>query len=65
VRAATSVVRNGREVSPRRLHLVDEFGGMVSVNPYIYPKMSFDPIKDLEPVAAAARVLVFLVTSRA
>jgi hypothetical protein len=32
---------------------------MVSVNPYIYPKMSFDPIKDLEPVAAAARVLVF------
>jgi tripartite-type tricarboxylate transporter receptor subunit TctC len=36
---------------------------MVSVNPYIYPKMSFDPIKDLEPVAAAARVLVFLVTS--
>lgn len=38
-------------------------GGMVSVNPHIYPKMSFDPAKDLEPVAAAARVLVFLVTS--
>lgn len=35
-------------------------GGMVSVNPYIYPKMSFDPVKDLVPVAAAARVLVFL-----
>jgi tripartite-type tricarboxylate transporter receptor subunit TctC len=35
-------------------------GGMVSVNPHIYPKMSFDPAKDLVPVAAAARVLVFL-----
>lgn len=37
-------------------------GGMVSVNPFIYAKMSFDPAKDLVPVAAAARVLVFLVT---
>lgn len=37
-------------------------GGMVSVNPFIYPKMAFDPTKDLVPVASAARVLVFLVT---
>ena len=37
-------------------------GGMVSVNPHLYPKMPFDPTKDLVPVAAAARVLVFLVT---
>lgn len=36
-------------------------GGMVSVNPHIYARMSFDPAKDLVPVAAAARVLVFLV----
>ena len=36
-------------------------GGMVSVNPHIYTKMAFDPAKDLMPVAAAARVLVFLV----
>ena len=35
-------------------------GGMVSVNPHLYPKMAFDPVKDLVPVAAAARVLVFL-----
>lgn len=35
-------------------------GGMVSVNPHIYAKMPFDPVKDLIPVAAAARVLVFL-----
>ena len=36
-------------------------GGMVSVNPHIYPKMSFDPVRELVPVASAARVLVFLV----
>ena len=36
-------------------------GGMVSVNPHIYRKMAFDPAKDLVPVAAAARVLVYLV----
>jgi tripartite-type tricarboxylate transporter receptor subunit TctC len=36
-------------------------GGMVSVNPHIYAKMPFDPAKDVVPVAAAARVLVFLV----
>ncbi|MES2635631.1 MAG: tripartite tricarboxylate transporter substrate binding protein [Pseudomonadota bacterium] len=35
-------------------------GGTVSINPHLYPKMSFDPAKDLTPVAAAARVLVFL-----
>ncbi|MEO8024790.1 tripartite tricarboxylate transporter substrate binding protein [Polaromonas sp.] len=35
-------------------------GGMVSVNPHLYTKMAFDPAKDLVPVAAAARVLVFL-----
>ena len=35
-------------------------GGMVSINPFLYPKMPFDPVKDLVPVAAAARVLVFL-----
>lgn len=36
-------------------------GGMVSVNPHIYAKMPFDPVKDLVPVAAAARVSVYLV----
>lgn len=35
-------------------------GGMVSVNPHLYSKMPFDPARDLTPVAAAARVLVFL-----
>ena len=35
-------------------------GGTVSINPHLYPRMPFDPAKDLQPVAAAARVLVFL-----
>jgi len=35
-------------------------GGTVAINPHLYPKMPFDPAKDLAPVAAAARVLVFL-----
>jgi tripartite-type tricarboxylate transporter receptor subunit TctC len=35
-------------------------GGTVSINPHLYSKMSFDPAKDLVPVAAAARVLVYL-----
>ena len=35
-------------------------GSRVSINPHLYAKMAFDPAKDLVPVAAAARVLVFL-----
>ena len=48
--------------SPDGYTLLMSSGGMVSVNPHIYPKMPFDPAKDLVPVASAARVLVFLVT---
>lgn len=48
--------------APDGYTLLMSSGGMVSVNPHIYPKMSFDPTKDLVPVASAARVLVFLVT---
>ncbi|WP_374670161.1 Bug family tripartite tricarboxylate transporter substrate binding protein [Ramlibacter sp.] len=35
-------------------------GGTVSINPHLYARMPFDPVKDLVPVAAAARVLVYL-----
>ncbi len=35
-------------------------GGMVSINPHLYPKMAFDPAKDLVPVASVARVAVYL-----
>ena len=31
------------------------------MNPHLYTKLPFDPLKDLEPIAAAARILVFLV----
>jgi tripartite-type tricarboxylate transporter receptor subunit TctC len=48
--------------APDGYTLLMSSGGMVSVNPYLYPKMSFNPAKDLVPVAAAARVSVFLVT---
>ena len=47
--------------APDGYTLLMSSGGMVSVNPHIYAKMPFDPTKDLTPVAAAARVLVFLV----
>ena len=47
--------------SPDGYTLLMSSGGMVSVNPHIYARMAFDPAKDLTPVAAAARVLVFLV----
>ncbi|NRF68073.1 tripartite tricarboxylate transporter substrate binding protein [Aquincola sp. S2] len=49
------------KAAPDGYTLLMSSGGMVSVNPHIYPKMSFNPAKDLQPVAAAARVLVFLV----
>ena len=47
--------------TPDGYTLLMSSGGMVSVNPHLYPKMPFDPAKDIVPVAAAARVLVFLV----
>lgn len=47
--------------APDGYTLLMSSGGMVSVNPHIYARMPFDPVKDLTPVAAAARVLVFLV----
>jgi tripartite-type tricarboxylate transporter receptor subunit TctC len=49
------------KAAPDGYTLLMSSGGMVSVNPHIYARMSFDPVKDLTPVAAAARVLVFLV----
>ena len=49
------------KAAPDGYTLLMSSGGMVSVNPHIYPKMSFDPAKDLTPVAAAARVSVYLV----
>ncbi len=36
-------------------------GAMLSVTPHLYARLPFDPVKDLLPVAAVARVGVFLV----
>lgn len=40
-------------------------GGMVSINPHLYPRMTFDPAKDLTPVASVARVAVYLMAKPA
>lgn len=49
------------EAPPGGCTLLTSSGGVVSVNPRTYPKMSFGPVKDIVPVAAIARVAVFLV----
>ena len=36
-------------------------GGIFSINPHLYNKMPFDPVKDLVPVASVARVPQYLV----
>ncbi|MGH6638213.1 MAG: Bug family tripartite tricarboxylate transporter substrate binding protein [Polaromonas sp.] len=36
-------------------------GSAIAINPHIYAKMPFDPAKDLVPVAAVARIELFLV----
>jgi tripartite-type tricarboxylate transporter receptor subunit TctC len=41
--------------------LLASSGGAVTINPFLYAKMPFDPVRDLTPVASAARVPVFLV----
>ena len=51
--------------APDGYTLLMSSGGMVSVNPHLYPRMAFDPAKDLVPVAAAARVAVYLVAKPA
>jgi tripartite-type tricarboxylate transporter receptor subunit TctC len=37
-------------------------GGAITVNPFLYSRMPFDALRDLQPVASVARVLVFLMT---
>lgn len=36
-------------------------GGVTSINPHLYKNLTYDPNKDLDPVAALARVVVFLI----
>jgi tripartite-type tricarboxylate transporter receptor subunit TctC len=51
--------------APDGYTLLMSSGGMVSVNPHLYAKMPFDPARDLVPVAAAARVAVYLMAKPA
>jgi tripartite-type tricarboxylate transporter receptor subunit TctC len=51
--------------APDGYTLLVSSGSMVSVNPHLYPRMPFDPVKDLVPVASAARVSVYLMTKPA
>lgn len=37
-------------------------GSTITTNPHVFAKMPFDPVKDLVPVAALARLNLFLVT---
>ncbi|MBW3656651.1 MAG: tripartite tricarboxylate transporter substrate binding protein, partial [Gemmatimonadetes bacterium] len=53
------------KAAPDGYTLLMSSGGMVSVNPHLYPRMPFDPAKDLVPVAAAARVAVYLMAKPA
>lgn len=37
-------------------------GSTISINPHVYAKLPYDPFKDLVPVAALSRMVLFLVT---
>jgi tripartite-type tricarboxylate transporter receptor subunit TctC len=57
--AAEAVVR----AAPDGLTLLAANGGQIAVNPHTYPRMSFDPMRDLAPVAAMASNPFLLVAS--
>ncbi len=50
------------KAAPDGYTLLMTAGSTITTNPFIYPKMAYDTEKDLAPVAAAARVALFLVT---
>jgi tripartite-type tricarboxylate transporter receptor subunit TctC len=47
--------------APDGYTLLMSSGSMVAINPHLYASMSFDPAKDLVPVASVARVPFYLV----
>lgn len=47
--------------APDGYTLLMSAGSPIVINPHVYAKLPFDPLKDLEPVAPAARIAVFLV----
>ena len=47
--------RPGREGAARRLHAALGQDSLIAINPHLYAKMPFDPLKDLVPVATLVR----------
>lgn len=52
------------KAKPDGMTLLASAGGVFAANPALYPGMSFNPEKDLEPVAALMRVSLFLVVKK-
>ncbi|WP_439606043.1 Bug family tripartite tricarboxylate transporter substrate binding protein [Hydrogenophaga sp.] len=52
------------KAKPDGMTLLASAGGVFAVNPALYPSMSFNPEKDLDPVAALMRVSLFLVGAK-
>lgn len=50
------------KAAPDGYTLLMTAGSTITTNPHVFPKMPFDPGKDLVPVAALARLNLFLVT---
>ena len=42
--------RRGRQGAARRLHLLLASPAEIAINPHLYPRMPYDPVKDLAPV---------------
>ena len=51
------------KAAPDGYTLLASSGSAIAINPHVYRKLAFDPDKDLIPVAAAARIELFLVAS--
>ena len=49
------------KAQPDGYTLLASSGSAISINPHVYRKLPYDPDKDLIPVAAAARIELFLV----
>ena len=46
--------RRGRQVRARRIHPDSRADSGITINPHVYSRLAFDPLKDLVPVASVA-----------
>ena len=54
---------DGREVGAGRLHAWADATTQIAINPFVFKKMSYDPLTDLVPVAPIGEAPQFLVTT--